>query len=122
MTRATGKHRIIDAILNARPCVLSAALALGLAACATESNPARDAAGATGFATKTNDPAAFVKEKRREQVEYMPVVREQPKRPTEARSAADVKALEEKLEKVRASNEQAGARAKAAGEAAAKSE
>lgn len=82
----------------------------------------RDAAGATGFATKLNEPAGFVKEKRPEKVEYMPVVREQPKRPTEARSAADVKALEERLEKVRASNEQAGARAKAAGEAAAKSE
>jgi hypothetical protein len=122
MTRATGKHRIIDAILTAWPRVLSAGLVLGLAACATESNPARDVAGATGFATKSSEPAAFVKEKRREQVEYMPVVREQPKRPTEARSAADVKALEEKLEKVRASNEQAGARAKAAGEAAAKSE
>ena len=82
----------------------------------------RDAAGATGFATKLNEPAGFVKEKRPEKVEYMPVVREQPKRPTEARSAADVKALEERLEKVRASNEQAGARAKKAGEAAAKSE
>jgi hypothetical protein len=119
---ATRRHRIIDAILTARPYVVGAGLGLGLAACATESNSMRDAAGATGFATKLNEPAAFVKEKRREQVEYMPVVREQPKRPTEARSAADVKALEEKLEKVRASNEQAGARAKAAGEAAAKSE
>ena len=121
---AMGRHgvtmlRIINAIAAARPYAVSAGLALGLAACASDGNSVRDAVSATGFATKQTEPAAFVKEKRRDQVEYMPVVREQPKRPTEARSAADVKVLEERLEKVRATNEQAGARAKAAGEAAA---
>lgn len=93
-------------------CSLALAIATILAGC--QSGPVRSAAQVTGFATTTPEPADFVKEKRPESTDYIPVGVAAPSR-ARIKTPEEIKAAESGLDSLRGSNEARGAAARAAG-------
>jgi hypothetical protein len=93
----------------------AACLAASLAACGQD-GPVHGAAQFVGAATTPPQPADFVKATRDPSDDYMAVGVKAPPRPTQPRSPAELKAMENSLEGTRAQLEAAGSAAKTAGE------
>ncbi len=90
------------------------ALTIAALAAGCQNGPVRSAAQMTGFATTAPEPADFVKEKRPESIDYIPVGVAAPSR-ARIKTPEEVKAAESGLDSLRVSNEARGAAARAAG-------
>jgi hypothetical protein len=88
---------------------------LALAACSGDVNPVRDMAVAVGVGVQPRQAPDFIQTTRPGQLEYVPVGTSAPARPTKAKSAAEVKAMEAEMDRRRTSNEREGQAASAAG-------
>jgi hypothetical protein len=88
---------------------------LQLGACSGDVNPLRDVAVATGMGVQPRQAPDFIASSRPAQLDYVPVGTSAPARPTKAKSAAEVKALEAEMDRSRAANESAGQAAAQAG-------
>ncbi|MBF9234650.1 hypothetical protein [Microvirga alba] len=84
---------------------------MGLAACAGDSNPARDLVASVGAGPKMATTPDFVSTTRPATLEYMPVGTSNPGRTTAAKTADELKAVEAELDAARTRNEAAGAAA-----------
>lgn len=94
---------------------ICAALLCGVALAGCEGGgPVKGAAKLTGFATDTPESKDFVKATRPDELEYIPVG-SKVDRPTAKMTPAQFKEIEADLDARRVSNEQEGARTKAAG-------
>lgn len=82
-----------------------------VAACASGSNPTRDALASMGAGPKMAQTPDFVASSRPQSLDYMPIGTAQPGRAIAARTADEIKAAEAELDAMRARNEAAGAAA-----------
>jgi hypothetical protein len=96
-----------------------AAVALGLAGCAADTNPVRDVFVATGVGAKPKPAPDFVVQSRPESVDYIPVGAPAPARPIRGKTAAEAKATEAELDAARAAVEAQAAAARQVGAGAA---
>ena len=94
---------------------LSIAAVAALAACSGDANPVRDTLVAVGAGPKTAATPDFVRQSRPANLDYVPVGTAAPERPTQARTAEEVKAVEAEMDATRTRNEAA---ARVAAEAA----
>lgn len=88
---------------------------LQLAGCSGDVNPLRDVAIATGVGVQPRQAPDFIETSRPGQLEYVPVGTSAPGRPTKAKTAGEVKAMEAEMDRSRSTNEREGQAATAAG-------
>lgn len=89
----------------------AATLTAALAACAGDTNPVRDLVAGVGAGPPPAKTPDFVEKTRPAQVDYIPIAKTTPERPTKPRTADEVKAAETAMDKVRTDNEAAAAAA-----------
>ncbi|GLS43360.1 hypothetical protein [Methylobacterium brachythecii] len=97
--------------------LLAASIATG---CSSDVNPMKAAMVGAGYGPKAVETPEFIESSRRSGSSYMPVGKDEPKRPIRARNATAQKSLEADLEAARTRNEARGKTAEGAGKGIAK--